>query len=253
MDKRSSISGQLAVITGAAAGIGEAVVNRFVAEGAKIVILDKDVEKGKIFCEKLSSNGADAKFYKCDVTQSNSVDRVFELILNNFGPVQILVNCAGGFVDNPSLEDISPEEWDKVLSLNLMSVYLCTRKVVVSMKKSGYGRIVNVSSQTAREGLAETSLAYGAAKAGVLGFTRRLASELALDGITVNAVAPGVVLSPRVAELHKERLPKLMSEIPMNRPGDAEEIADGIWYLSTPGASYITGVTLDINGGRYMT
>ena len=134
-----------------------------------------------------------------------------------------------------------------------MSVYLCTRKVVVSMKKSGYGRIVNVSSQTAREGLAETSLAYGAAKAGVLGFTRRLASELALDGITVNAVAPGVVLSPRVAELHKERLPKLMSEIPMDRPGDAEEIADGIWYLSTPGASYITGVTLDINGGRYMT
>ena len=86
-----------------------------------------------------------------------------------------------------------------------------------------------------------------------MGFTRRLSAELASNGITVNAVAPGVVLSPRVAKLHKDRLPKLMSEIPMNRAGGAEEIADGIWYLSTPGSSYITGVTLDINGGRYMT
>ncbi len=253
MEKRSSILGQLAVITGAASGIGEAVVNRFAAEGGKIALLDKDDEKGKFFCKKLSSQGADVKFYKCDVTQEDSVDRVFDLVLKDLGLVQILVNCAGGFFENPSLEDIKPEHWDEVLRLNLMSAYLCSRRAVVPMKKSRYGRIVNVSSQTAREGLTETSLPYGAAKAGILGFTRRLASELASDGITVNAVAPGVVLSPRVAELHKERLPRLMSEIPMNRAGDAEEIADGIWYLSTPGASYITGVTLDINGGRYMT
>ena len=253
MEKRSSILGQLAVITGAASGIGEAVVNRFVAEGGKVAILDKDDEKGKIFSEKLSSQGADVKFYKCDVTQEDSVDRVFGLISKDLGSVQILVNCAGGFFENPPLENIKPEHWEEVLKLNLMSAYLCSRKAIVPMKKSRYGRIVNVSSQTAREGLTETSLPYGAAKAGILGFTRRLASELASDGITVNAVAPGVVLSPRVAELHRERLPRLMSEIPMNRVGDAEEIADGIWYLSTPGASYITGVTLDINGGRYMT
>lgn len=253
MEKRSSIFGQLAVITGAASGIGEAVVNRFVAEGGKVAILDKDDEKGKIFSEKLSSQGADVKFYKCDVTQEDSVDRVFGLISKDLGSVQILVNCAGGFFENPPLENIKPEHWEEVLKLNLMSAYLCSRKAIVPMKKSRYGRIVNVSSQTAREGLTETSLPYGAAKAGILGFTRRLASELASDGITVNAVAPGVVLSPRVAELHRERLPRLMSEIPMNRVGDAEEIADGIWYLSTPGASYITGVTLDINGGRYMT
>ena len=253
MEKRSSILGQLAVVTGAASGIGEAVVNRFVAEGGKVAILDKDDEKGKIFSEKLSSKGADVKFYKCDVTQEDSVDWVFALILKDLGAAQILVNCAGGFFENPSLENTKPEHWEEVLRLNLMSAYLCSRKAIVPMKKSRYGRIVNVSSQTAREGLSETSLPYGAAKAGILGFTRRLASELASDGITVNAVAPGVVLSPRVAELHKERLPRLMSEIPMKRVGDAEEIADGIWYLSTPGASYITGVTLDINGGRYMT
>ena len=253
MNKRSSISGQLAVVTGAASGIGEAVVNRFADEGARIVLLDKDKEKGAAFTQNLSSRGIDVKFYECNVTQEESVNVTFDAILKNLGSAQILINCAGGFFENPSFENVEESHWEEVLELNLKSVYLCSRKVVPSMKKSKYGRIVNVSSQTAREGLMETSLPYGATKAGVLGFTRRLASELAPDGITVNAVAPGVVLSPRVAELHKERLPRLLSEIPMNRAGGAEEIADGIWYLSTPGASYITGVTLDINGGRYMT
>ena len=253
MEKRSSISGQLAVITGAASGIGEAVVNRFVSEGARIALLDKNKYKGENFSNKLLSSGADVRFFECDVTQEGSVDHAFDSVLNSFGPVQILINCAGGFFQNPPLESVELEHWEEILSLNLRSVYLCSKKAIVSMKKSNYGRIVNVSSQTAREGLTETSLPYGAAKAGVLGFTRRLSAELAPDGITVNAVAPGVVLSPRVAKLHKDRLPRLMSEIPMNRAGGAEEIADGIWYLSTPGSSYITGVTLDINGGRYMT
>jgi len=252
MKKRPSIFGQLAVVTGAASGIGEAVVSRFADEGARIALLDKDKKKGESLSQNLSSEGVNAKFYECDVTQERSVSTTFGLILKNFGSIQILINCAGGFFENPSLETVTESHWEEVLELNLKSVYLCSRSAVPSMKESKYGRIVNVSSQTAREGLVETSLPYGAAKAGVLGLTRRLASELALDGITVNAVAPGVVLSPRVAELHKERLPRLMSEIPMNRAGGAEEIADGIWYLSTPGASYITGVTLDINGGRYM-
>ena len=148
MEKRSSILGQLAVVTGAASGIGEAVVNRFVAEGGKVAILDKDDEKGKIFSEKLSSQGADVKFYKCDVTQEDSVDRVFGLISKDLGSVQILVNCAGGFFENPPLENIKPEHWEEVLKLNLMSAYLCSRKAIVPMKKSRYGRIVNVSSQT---------------------------------------------------------------------------------------------------------
>lgn len=251
MNARSSIRGQVAIITGGAAGIGEACVERFAEEGARIAVLDKDAERGRAVTEKISSGGAEAFFSQVDVTSSDGVKEAFQSVLDRWGKIEILVNCAGGFFDTHAIEDIEEEEWDKIISWNLKSVFLCCREAASSMKNSGYGRIVSVSSLAGRTGILETATDYGSAKAGIMGFTRRFAVEAAPYGITVNAVAPGVVLSPRVAEMHKDRLPEIMKTVPMGRAGEASEIADGIWYLCTPGSSYITGVTLDINGGRF--
>ena len=253
MNERSSIKDHVTVVTGGAAGIGEAVVSRFAAEGARVAVVDKDPDKGNSIAEKIKADDADALFVRADVTSASETKEAFRLVLERWGKVEILVNCAGGFFETHAIEDQKEEDWDAILAWNLKSVFLCCREAAPTMKKEGYGRIVNISSQAGRTGILETALHYGAAKAGILGLTRRLSVELAPYGITANAVAPGVVLSPRVAEIRKDRLPEINKTIPMARPGGAEEIADGIWYLSTPGSSYITGVTLDINGGRWMT
>lgn len=252
MNERSSIQDQVAIITGGAAGIGEACVKRFAEEGARIAVLDRDAEKGNTVTEKIISSGVEAIFFQVDVTSSLDVEKAFRNVLDKWGKLEILINCAGGFYETHAIEDIKEEEWDNILAWNLKSVFLCCRAAAAPMKKAGYGRIVSVSSLTGRTGVLETATDYGSAKAGILGFTRRFAVEAAPHGITVNAVAPGVVLSPRVAEMHKDRLPEIMKTVPMGRAGDAAEIADGIWYLATPGSSYITGVTIDINGGRFM-
>lgn len=252
MSERSSIKNHVALVTGGAAGIGEAVALRFADEGAKVAVVDKDGEKGTAVVEKINAGGAEAVFVQADVTTSPDVKLAFAQTIDRWGQVDILVNCAGGFFETLPIEEQDEDDWDAILAWNLKSVFLCAKEAAVVMKKRNYGRIVSISSLTGRTGIIETALHYGAAKAGILGFTRRLAVELAPHGITVNAVAPGVVLSPRVTELHKDRLPEIYKTIPMARAGGAEEIADGIWYFSTPGSSYITGVTLDINGGRWM-
>ena len=252
MSELSSIKGHVALITGGAAGIGEACVLRFAEEGARVAVLERDAEKGNAVTEKIISEGAEAIFLQGDVTSSSDVKKAFRTVLDRWGKIEILVNCAGGFYETHSIENIKEDDWDNILAWNLKSVFLCCREAAAPMKKAGYGRIVSVSSLTGRTGILETATDYGSAKAGILGFTRRFAVEAAPHGITVNAVAPGVVLSPRVAEMHKDRLPAILKTVPMGRAGDAAEIADGIWYLSTPGSSYITGVTIDINGGRFM-
>jgi 3-oxoacyl-[acyl-carrier protein] reductase len=252
MSERSSIRGQVAIVTGGAAGIGEAVVRRFAEEGVRIALVDKDPDNGNSVVENIKSAGADAIYLQADVGSSADVKEAFRKTDERWGRLDILVNCAGGFFETVPIEDLEEDDWDAILAWNLKSVFLCSKAAAVPMKKAGYGRIVSISSLTGRTGILETALHYGSAKAGILGFTRRLAVELAPHGITANAVAPGVVLSPRVAIMHKDRLPEINKSIPMARPGEAEEIADGIWYLATPGSSYITGVTLDINGGRWM-
>jgi len=250
---RSSIRGHAAVVTGGGAGIGLAVVERLAREGARVAVLDRDPERGAEAAERAKAQGAETLFLRAEAAERAGAEEAFGRVLDAWGKIEILVNCAGGFTRTDPLEEVDEEEWDRIVAWNLKSAYLCIQQAAPAMKQARYGRIVNVSSQTAREGLIETAIPYGAAKAGMLGLTRRLAVELAPFGVTVNAVAPGIVLSPRVAEVHKERLPRILAQIPMGRPAEADEIADGIWYLATPGAGYITGVTLDINGGRYMS
>lgn len=248
MEDRSSIQGHVAVVTAGAAGIGAGVVERLAQEGARVALLDIDAAAGEAAARRM---GEAVHFIRTDASSAEQVAAALGETLGAWGRLDILVNCAGGFVDNPGIEDLDEAAWRRVVDLNLKSAYLCAREAAPAMKKAGYGRIVNVSSLSGRDGILETGLAYSAAKAGLFGFCRRLAVEVAPYGVTVNTVAPSVVLSPRVAALHRERLPEIISKIPLGRVAEAADVADAVWYLVRPGARYVTGVTLDVNGGRY--
>ncbi len=251
MRGRSSIQGHVAVVTAGAAGIGAGVVERLAQEGARVALLDVDENLGEATARRVREGGAEARFFRADATWANAIKVVMGEALLAWGRLDVLVNCVGGFVENPRLEDLDEAHWRQIVDLNLKSAYLCAREAAPIMKKARYGRIVNVSSLSGRDGILETGLAYSAAKAGLFGLCRRLAVELAPHGVTVNTVAPSVVLSPRVAALHRERLPEIISKIPLGRVAEAADIADVVWYLARPEARYVTGVTLDVNGGRY--
>ena len=244
MSKRS------VVVTGGAAGIGLACARRFAKDGDRVAVLDRDDRRAAEVTEALAAEGYEARAEHVDVTSATEVREVFDRIGHAWEGVDILVNGAGGFTSSNEIEDVSEEEWDKLLALNLKSAFLCSQQCIPHMKAVGFGRIVNISSLAGRTAVADTSLAYSAAKAGLIGFTRRLALDVARFGITVNAVAPGVVLSPRVAALHEQRLPAILAATPVGRVAESEEIASAIAFLASSEASYITGATLDVNGGR---
>ncbi|MCE2451526.1 MAG: SDR family oxidoreductase [Nitrospinae bacterium] len=252
MENKSSIQGHVALVTAGAVGIGEATAERLAYEGARVALLDLDEAKGEDAARRIQAEGGEARFINTDATSSNEIKAAVETALHAWGRIDILVNCAGGFVENPAIEDLDEAQWRRVVDLNLKSVFLCSRAVMPFMKKARYGRIVNIASQAGRDAVAETGLAYGAAKAGLFGFCRRLSVEAAPHGVTVNTVAPGVVLTPRTAVVHKDRIPEIVAKIPVGRVADAADIADAVWFLARPEARYVTGVTLDVNGGRYV-
>jgi len=177
-------------------------------------------------------------------------------VMDKWGRLDILVNNAGRGGAGPPVEEISAEEWDRLITLNLKSAFLCIRAVAPIMKRQGYGRIVNVSSRAGRSHSEVTGPVYGSAKAGMLGLTRHMAAELGPYGITVNAVAPGLVMSQRVKArfeaLTEEEQRKTIMNIPLRRLAEPEEIARTIAFLASDDASYVNGVALDVNGGIYM-
>lgn len=246
-----SLDGQVAVVTGGAAGIGLACVQRLADEGATVVLVDRDEAAAQEVAAQARTAGAVVA--SCaDAADAQAVADLFDGVISTHGRIDVLVNGAGGYTSLSLIEDLAPEEWDSVVAWNLKSAYLCCRAVVPAMKSAGYGRIVNIASISGRTATAGISLAYNAAKAGVMGLTRGLALELASSGVTVNAVSPGLVLSPRVHQLQAHRIDEILAAIPMGRAGSAAEIADVVWYLSTPGSSYVTGANVDVNGGRFF-
>lgn len=250
MKELTSIAGQVAVIAGGTQGIGLACAERFAAEGAKVAIIGRSAERGEAALEALRGAGAtDVRFLAADCTIGREVARAIAEVMEAHGRIDILASCPGGFYASPRIEEIDEEAWRKGIDWNLTSKFLLAREVAPVMKRQGYGRIVNVSSIAGRTGLAAAPLDYSAGKAGVDGLTRRLAAELAPFGVTVNSVAPGTTLSPRVGRLSERRLEKVREGIPVGRLATPAEIAHGIWYLCTPGAGFVTGAVLDMNGG----
>jgi 3-oxoacyl-[acyl-carrier protein] reductase len=246
--------GQVVIVTGAGRGIGAAIARAFAREGGRLALLDVDASALDTLTKELTGGGAEAVAVPCDVTVARAVREAVDAVAARWGRVDVLVNNAGGFSVIRRTEEIPDEEWDSIMRFNLTSMFLCAKAVLPIMKRQRAGRIVNMSSVAGRAGAVTVASHYAAAKAGVLGFTRHLAREVAADGITVNAVAPGTVGTERWKALRSpEESRRLAEGVPVRRVSEPAEIAECVMFLASSAAGYVTGATLDVNGGLVMT
>lgn len=243
------LSGRVAIVTGAGQGMGRAVAVALAARGAAVVVNDVNRESAEAVAAVLRSGGAAALAIQAGVTDAAAVRGMVEQTVARFGGVHILVNNAG--VLRPTrVADIPETEWDWVIAVNLKGTFLCSQAVLPAMKAAGWGRIVNFSSTAGKNVSTVGGAHYTAAKAGILGFTRHLAKEVAADGITVNAVCPGLIDTEMVrATIDDARAAAYARSFPIPRLGRPEEVAELVAFLSSGRAAYITGASLDINGG----
>ncbi|PKP61763.1 short-chain dehydrogenase [Candidatus Atribacteria bacterium HGW-Atribacteria-1] len=248
---------RVAIVTGAARGIGRTIVDCFASRGAKIVVADLVEEEAEEVIRQLKTKNIECLGVKANVTQIDEVKYVVEKTISKFGRIDILVNNAGGGSPLRSIEEIEIDEWDRIIRNNLTSTYICCKAVVPHMKKQKCGKIINISSIAGRFFSPLSGPHYASAKAGIQGLTRQLAKELGPFNITVNAVAPGTTLTQRVEKkwlTHSEEDRKqLLSMIPLGRLAQPEDIADAVLFFASDLSNYITGVTLDVNGGFFMS
>lgn len=241
----------VALVTGASRGIGRAIATRLGTQGMTVVGTATSDKGAEAISSYFAQAGIKGEGMKLDVADSDSVNAVVEAIAEKYAPVTILVNNAGITRDN-LLMRMKPEEWDAVINTNLSSLYRVCKACVRGMMKARAGRIVNIASVVGSSGNAGQTN-YSAAKAGMLGFTRSLAQEIGSRGITVNAVAPGFIDTDMTRDLPEKQRKALLSAIPLGRLGSAQEIAAAVAFLVSEDAAYITGTTLHVNGGMYMS
>jgi 3-oxoacyl-[acyl-carrier protein] reductase len=244
------LNNELALVTGASRGIGHAIALALGAAGARVVGTSTSAEGAAAFTESLKAKGIQGRGAVLDASKSESVDALLAELEGAEGLPTILVNNAAITRDNLLLR-MKPEDWDVVLATNLTSVFRLSKACVKRMMKERKGRIVNITSIVGVTGN-PGQVNYSAAKAGVLGFTKSLAKEVASRNITVNAVAPGFIDTDMTRALSEDQRSALQSQIPLGRLGSAEDIAEAVLFLVSPRASYITGETLHVNGGMYM-
>jgi 3-oxoacyl-[acyl-carrier protein] reductase len=247
------LSGRVVVVTGAAQGIGAVTARAFAEQQASVALLDIDGAGAKKVADAITGRGGRAIAIHVDVTDEKSVERAVAGVTSELGGLDVLVNCAGGYGRLATVEDMPVEEWDRTVALNLRSVFLVSRAAIPHLKRSRAGRIINVSSISGRQVTVASSPAYGSAKAAVIQLTRFLAQQLGPDGITANAIAPITTLTPRVAALRTEaELERIASLVPLKRLAEPEDHAQAMLFLASDAASYLNGITLDVNGGRIM-
>jgi 3-oxoacyl-[acyl-carrier protein] reductase len=243
-----AIDNKIAIVTGGGGGIGGAVARRFAHEGARVAVADIDGDAAKACAAQIAGRGGEAIAIVADVTKKRSVGEMVKAALDRWERVDILVNVAGG-ADRQPVVDMTAEEWDRVVDMNLKSTFLCSQAVLPAMLKQHYGKIVNISSIYGFTGNATRS-SYAAAKAGVAAFTKSLALEVVKQGINVNAVAPGRIETPRVRSHYSDQAwAAAVAQIPMGRTGTPDEIASAVLFLVTDDNQYITGQTIHVNGG----
>lgn len=240
-----------ALVTGASRGIGEAIAKTLASKGADVVVnYHSSDEKASETAQSLEIDGEESWVYPADVSDFEDVKRMKKSIEKNFGKIDILVNNAG--INRDTLfKKMGLDKWDSVLQVNLGGVFNCTKQFIEHVKESDNGRIINISSIVGEMGNVG-QVNYASSKAGVIGFTKSLARELARDNVTVNAVAPGFIETEMIKNIPDKVKDKILDQIPMSRFGKPEEIADVVAFLSSPMASYITGSVIDVNGGHYM-
>jgi 3-oxoacyl-[acyl-carrier protein] reductase len=244
------LSSQVALVTGSARGIGRRVAEVLAANRARVVIADLFEEQVNACVDDLTQGGLDVMGVAMNVCQAEAIRSAIEAVGEKWGRLDILVNNAGITRDNLLLR-MKDEEWRQVLNTNLDGVFMTSREVLPVMMKQRYGRIINVASVVGEMGNpGQTN--YAASKAGVIGFTKALAREVASRNITVNAVAPGYIETEMTAKLNEKARQELQNLIPMKRIGNVDDVALGICFLASKEAGYITGHVLNINGGMYM-
>lgn len=249
-----------AILTGGAKGIGRAVALRYLGEGGRLAVIDQEPAESDFVQALRRDAGQDAQrlaYVQADATDEAQVARAVGEAEAALGPADILVNNVGFGANPKPIEELSLDEWNRFLGINLTSAFLLTRAVLPGMRSRGYGRIVNLASVAGRSISEISNVHYSTAKAAILGFTRKLAFEEAGNGITLNAVAPGTVFTDRVRTryeaLDEAEMRRRLGEIPMKRAARPEEIAAAILFLASDDASYMTGACLDVNGGRFMS
>ncbi|HWJ76906.1 MULTISPECIES: SDR family NAD(P)-dependent oxidoreductase [Bacillaceae] len=245
---------RVAIVTGSGSkkGIGRTIALALAKQGAAIVVADLNLEGIDDTVNAITEAGGKALGVELNVTNKESVDAMVEKVLAEYGRIDILVNNAG-ISQKVTVQDMTLEDMTRVFNVNMFGLFLCTQSVLEPMRKQKFGRIINLSSVSAKRGGGVFGGAhYSASKAAVLGFSKNLAREVAVDGITVNSVAPGLVNTEIWKSLPEEDAKKVIDSIPMGRPGEVSEIASAIAFLASEEASYITGEEIDINGGSHM-
>jgi 3-oxoacyl-[acyl-carrier protein] reductase len=242
---------KVSVITGSGKGIGESIAVLFACEGSKVVVCSRTKSDLDRVGERIVHEGAPCLPIVADVTGQSSVDHLVRKVLDEYGTIDILVNNAGIFPSS-ELTRMSEQEWDKVIDTDLKSMFLCCKAVVPIMIGQKSGKIINVSSVTGTSVSSGGFVHYSAAKAGVIGFTMSLALELARHGINVNAISPGTIMTPGVAEHLGDRVEAIAESIPLKRLGDPIEVAYAALFLASQESNYITGQSIVVDGGNII-
>ncbi len=246
----ANLDGRIALVTGASQGIGRACALELARAGATVALAARNEGKLAEAVAEIEGAGGKAAAFALDVASEESIKACAKAVLDRFGKVEILVNNAGITRDGLMLR-MKRADWDDVLTTNLTGAFLLTQALLSAMLKNRWGRIVNISSVVGRTGQAG-QVNYAASKAGLIGFTRSMAREVASRNVTVNAVAPGYIETPMTAVLDEKQRAAMMATIPLGRPGTDLEIAQAVAFLASDAAGYITGHVLDVNGGMFM-
>ena len=244
-----NLTNRVAIVTGGAQGIGAAIALRLAGAGANIAVVDLNAAEAEKTAARVRETGRKALAVECDVSKASDVAAMRDKVLAELGRIDILVNNAGITGKNVPMIEMDEAEWDRVMAIDLKSVYLCCRAVLPHMIERGSGKIVNVASVAGKEGNPGL-VAYSTAKAGVIGLTKALAKEVITKGVYVNAVAPAVIETPILKQMTEQQVSYMTAKIPMGRVGKPEEVAAVVHFLASDDSSFVTAQCYDVSGGR---
>jgi 3-oxoacyl-[acyl-carrier protein] reductase len=244
------LKNQVAIITGGASGLGREACLLFAEEGAMVAVADVNEQQGKDLVQHIAQKGGQSFFVHVDVGDSQSAEQMAQLVQQNFGKIDILINNAG-ITRDAMITKMTKEQWDQVIRINLSGVFHCTHAVVPYMRANGYGRIISTSSIVGVHGnIGQTN--YAAAKAGIIAMTKTWAKELGPKGITANAVAPGFIQTPMTGQVPEKILQMVQEKVPLKRLGEPKDIANAYLFLASEESSYINGCVLAVDGGLVL-
>ena len=246
-----SLKDKVSIVTGGARGLGRAIALELGRKGSHLIICDVDLEAAQRVTEEILALGRRSLSLKVDVSMTHDVKQMADRVLQDFGRIDVLVNNAG-ICQVISIQEMTEEDWERVMNVNLKGVFLCSKAVMGIMKKQRSGRIVNMGSISGKVGGIATGANYSVSKAGVMCFTKALARELAPYGVTVNAVAPGVIETDMTRGITQGDFRNYAKTIPLGTIGSVEDVAHAVAFLVSDEARYITGEILDVNGGMLM-